>query len=326
MLCVVPLLRALRATYPQARLALMTSTVNHEVMEGNRFLDETILYDKREFLGKRSLRLGRLWTYVRDLRERAFDMVIVPTTVSMSFTSDLFAFLTGARRRIGPASLDGIPNPSEFVYTEKAVLDWRATPDRHQTKRNLDIVAGKGIATDDFTCEITLSPAELAKGRARFADLRAQGRLLIAYHPGAGKVPNRWPADRFAAVANTLARKWNAQTIITCGPMDDDPVEAMVSGLREPCQLIQNEQIRTVASYLAEVDLLISNDTGIMHVGAAVGTPVLSLFGPTASAQWAPQGDWNVCLAAPQGNIEEISEASVIEKADEMLHRRRVRK
>ncbi len=187
MLCVVPLLRALRSTYPRARLVLMTSMVNHEVMEGNRFLDDTILFDKRDFLGKRTLHIRALLTYIRQLRERAFDTVIVPATVSMSFTSDLFAFLSGAGRRIGPARLNGIPNPSGFVYTEKETLDWRGQNGRHQTERNLDIVAGKGIDTDDLTCEITLRPEEREAARQRFGELRARGYVLIAYHPGGGK-------------------------------------------------------------------------------------------------------------------------------------------
>ncbi len=323
MLCVVPLLRALRATYPHARLVLMTSTVNHEVMEGNRFLDETILYDKRDFLGRRTIHVGALWAYIRRLRGRAFDTVIVPATVSMSFTSDLFAFLSGATRRIGPGSLNGIPNPSGFVYTERVDLDWRGEKARHQTRRNLDIMAGKGVETDNLTYEITLSDQERSIGRARFADLRSKGFALIAYHPGAGKVANRWPAGMFASVANTLSRRWNARTIITCGPMDDEPVKDMVSTLNAEYQLIQNESIRAVASCLSEVDLLISNDTGIMHVGAAVGTPVLSLFGPTDAGQWAPLEEESVSLEAPNGIIDEITEEEVIRMADQMLRRRR---
>lgn len=326
MLCVVPLLRALRSTYREARIVLMTSLVNHEVMEGNRFLDGTILYDKRDFLGKWSLRVGALLSFIQKLRAHAFDTVIVPSTVSMSFTSDLFAFLSGARRRIGPSSLDGIPNPSAFVYTEKAELDWRRDPHRHQTRRNLDVVAGKGIETDDLSSEITLTPGERERGKNRFLDLRGKGLMLVVYHPGAGKAANRWPAGRFARVANTLSRRWNARTIITCGPMDQEPVQEMVSALKDEYQLIQNEAIRVVASCLAEADLVITNDTGIMHVAGAVGAPVLSLFGPTDFRQWAPIGEQNRCLAAPNGRIEAITEENVIQTADEILRRRSVQK
>ncbi len=105
--------------------------------------------------------------------------------------------------------------------------------------------------------------------------------------------------------------------------MDEEPKQLMISSLDCTYQLIENEGIRAVASCLAEMDLLISNDTGIMHVGAAVGTPVLSLFGPTDATQWAPKGDRNRYLAAPHGVMDEIAEEDVVRTADEMLRRRR---
>lgn len=322
MLCVVPLLRALRCKYPRARLVLMTSTVNHEVMEGNRFLDGALLYDKREFLGRWMIRVGALLSFVRRLRAAKFDAVIVPSTVSMSFTSDFFAFLTGAATRIGPSQLNGIPNPSGFVYTEGVDLDWRRDPRRHQTRRNLDVVAARGINTEDLSCEITLTAEEKEQGREVLASVRKDRGLVLAIHPGAGKAPNRWPAARFAEVTNSLAERWNAAVLITAGPMDDEPIQEMRSGLHCKYQLITNQPIRRVASILSEVDLLISNDTGIMHVGAAVGAPVLSLFGPTDSLQWAPLGERNRCLSAQNGDITEIGVDDVLETADAMLQKR----
>lgn len=326
MLCVVPLLRALRSAYPHAGLVLMTSSVNHEVMEGNRYLDGTILYDKREFLGRWTLHVGALLRFVKRLRSREFDAVIVPTTVSMSFTSDLLAFLSGAGTRIGAAQLNGIPNPSGFVYTEKVALDWRSDPRRHQTRRNLDIVGARGIETDDLACEITLSDEEKEEGRGVLAALHRQRPLVLALHPGAGKLANRWPAERFATVANALSKRWNASVVITCGPMDEEPVKEMVSGLDCLYQVIRNEPIRRVASILSDVDLLISNDTGIMHVGAAVGAPTLSLFGPTDCLQWAPLGEQNQWLSAQHGDIAEITVDDVLCSAGAMLQKRKSRR
>ncbi len=325
MLCAVPLLRALRNAHEHARIVLMTSSANHEVMSGNRYLDDTVLYDKRMFLGKAWLRLGTLVSFIRTLRSMSFDQVIVPATVSMSFTSDLFAFLSGAPDRIGPESIDGKENPSGFVYTERVPLDWREEPHRHQTLRNLDIVRSRNVQTTDLSSEISLSKDERAEGKAFVSDIKKDGLPVIAYHPGAGKVPNQWPADRFSSLANHLAREWNSVTIITAGPMDAIAVQSMISGLRCRYQLLDNKTLRFVASVLAEVDLVISNDTGIMHVGGAVGTPVLSLFGPTDSGQWAPLGDMHRCLSGTGGKIDEISLDQVIETANGMLGRKRVK-
>jgi heptosyltransferase-2 len=325
MLCVVPLLRALRAHYPGARIVLMTSAVNHEVMEENPYLDDTLLYDKRMFLGRWTLHVGAILRFFRDLRAQRFDQVIVPATVSMSFTSDLLALMSGAPDRVGARSLDGIPNPSGFVYTEGVHLDWRETPHRHQTLRNLDIVRDRGIGTTDCSSLLALTEAERREGRDRVRGIRKGGGRLVAFHPGAGKIANRWPAIRFASLANYLAVRWDAGILITAGPMDVDPVQSMVKGLDKPYKLIENQELRLVASILAEVDLLVSNDTGIMHVGAAVGSPVLSFFGPTDPLQWAPVGEQHRALAGPGGNVEEISLQEAVQNADAMLLEGRVR-
>ncbi|RPH35250.1 hypothetical protein EHM92_06495, partial [bacterium] len=85
----------------------MASPVNVDVMRNNRYLDEVILYDKREFLDHGRLRPVSLLRFIRELRARRFTIAIVPATVSMSFTSDLLAYASGAHCRIGAGSLNG---------------------------------------------------------------------------------------------------------------------------------------------------------------------------------------------------------------------------
>ncbi len=322
MLCVVPLLRALRKAYPSASLALLTSPVNDEIMRGNRYLDETLNFDKREFLTRGEVHPGRLLRFMRMLRDRSFDMVLVPATVSMSFTSDLLAFMTAAPVRLGPATLEGRENPSAFVYTHRMALDWSGDPARHQTLRNLDIARDLGLPSVDLSLEITLTQAEKARGRELVTGLREGRRPVVAMHVGAGKAPNRWPAARFAQLAEDLTRETGAAIIVTAGPMDEEAVRQIELTLGENVYLIQNQPVRYVASVLAEVDLLVSNDTGIMHIGAAVGAPVLSLFGPTSPEQWAPLGKLHRCLKGEGGRIEAITGAEVLATALAMLQER----
>jgi heptosyltransferase-2 len=141
----------------------------------------------------------------------------------------------------------------------------------------------------------------------------------VALHPGAGKVPNRWPAARFAEVASALAGERKVRFIVTVGPMDEEPWKELESRLSIPAYLVKNESIRRVASILSAVRLVISNDTGVMHVAAAVGAPVLSLFGPTDPRQWAPQGEKNRYIQGEGGDITRISTAGVLSAARRML-------
>ena len=239
----------------------------------------------------------------------------------MSFTSDIVAYLSGARYRVGATSLGGLDNPSGFVFNLPRQLDWHSTPHRHQTLRNYDIVSGLIEPPADLSHEITLLSDEISEGKLFVRNEKSHKTLCIAFHPGAGKAPNRWPAWQFAEVANTLAREFRAMVLVTSGPMDDQPTAEMEAALDVGFKVLKNQYIRTVASILKSADLVISNDTGIMHVAGAVGTPVLSLFGPTDPEQWAPIGAQNRYIQGANGDIRAIETGDVLRYAREMLRK-----
>lgn len=323
MLCVVPLLRALREKYPDSSISLMTSPVNDAVMRHNRYLTDTILYDKSDFLRSGMIRPLSLVKFAQNLRRRRFDLTLVPATVSTSFTSDLLARLSGAPVRIGALSLDGSESPSSFFFNVPVALDWRGDPHRHQTLRNMDLVAMGGIRSRDLSLEITLTADEEREGKAIASKAKGSSRVLLGIHPGAGKVPNRWPAENFAALANMLADEAQAAILITSGPMDEEQLAQVLPRLAMRPEILRNRPIRTVAAVLKRLDLYITNDTGLMHVAAGTGVPVLSLFGPTDPHQWAPSAA-NCCyLVGERGVISNITLDSVRLKAIAMLGRRR---
>lgn len=325
MLCVVPLLRSLRERFPDARIALLASPANRDIMLHHPCLDEVITYDKGEFLRDGMPRLVRFGGFVRDLRSRSFDLAIVPATVSVSFSSDALAFLSGAPVRVGAGSLGGKQNPSGFFFTFPRDLDWSADPHRHQTLRNWDIAAPWLSRPAGLAHEMGFTPEEREAGGNHVGQTREGRALTIAYHPGAGKAPNRWPADRFAELANTLGREFDAMTYVTEGPMDEAEVRLMESRLAVPYQVIRKQAVRRVASILSCVDFVVSNDTGIMHVAAAAGTPVLSLFGPTDPGQWAPIGGSCRFIEGEGGRIDSIPLEEVLATAREMLKARAAR-
>lgn len=321
MLCIVPFLRSLRELLPDGRIVLMASPVNYDVMLHNKYLSDVINYRKEDFLGGRRLHPIRLWRFIRELRGEKFDLAIVPATVSTSFTSDLLAYISGARLRMGAGWLDGVGNPSGFFFNKLVDLDWRRTPERHQTLRNADIASGWLAPPTVLSCEITLTTDEQAWGNSFIRKVKSEPKSLIALHPGAGKPPNRWPAESFARVAEILSSEFDAEVLVTVGPMDGEPLKQFESYMNLPFHLVAGLQIRKVASILAKVNLVISNDTGIMHVAAAVGVPVLSLFGPTDPRQWAPTGEQNRYIQGRDGRIETITVQEVLTEARSMLRR-----
>lgn len=128
-----------------------------------------------------------------------------------------------------------------------------------------------------------------ATARALAADaLGAPARPLVALAPGARWATKRWPAERFAAVAEALAAD-GARLVLAGGPGDRDAFQAVRSHLRAPVHAdLSPLPVDALAAALARVQLLVACDSGPVHLAAAVGTPALVLFGPTSPARWGP--------------------------------------
>ncbi|MCB2205445.1 glycosyltransferase family 9 protein [bacterium] len=302
MLCAVPLFRALRTTYPNAHIALLARPLNSEILRGAPFLDEIIVYDKNKFIRSPF----QVWRFGRALRRRKFDLAITPATVSMSVTSDVLTFFSRADRRIGPGSLNGKSNLTAYYYNVKVDLDWRRDPTRHQTQRNLDIASILVLDPVSPELEIGLSEEEIAQGKETIMQKSGGRDIVIGFHPGAAKIPNRWDALRFAEIANRCAEIYGAFIVITAGPDDDAPLHEMTLNMPNACLIMQNEPIRDVAAVISNCDVYVTNDTGMMHVSAGVGTPTLSLFGPTDPLQWAPLGDAHRFILGRNGSVDTI--------------------
>ncbi len=315
MLCAVPLLRALRATYPEAHIALLARPLNSEILRGAPFLDEIIVYDKNKFLRSPF----QVWRFGRALRRRKFDLAITPATVSMSVTSDVLTFFSRAARRIGPGSLSGKTNLTGYFYNVKVALDWQRDPTRHQTQRNLDIASILVLEQVSLGLEIGLDDEERQRGQELIAKKKGGREIVIGFHPGAAKIPNRWDALRFAEIANRCAEIYGAFIVITAGPDDEAPLREMTLNMPNASLVMHNEPIRDVAAVISNCDAYVTNDTGMMHVSAGVGTPTLSLFGPTDPLQWAPLGAHHRFILGRHGSVEHISVEKVWHVLTDML-------
>ncbi len=316
MLCVIPFLRSLRHTYPDAFIAMLAKPLNSQALMGSPYLNEVIVYDKSKFIRAPF----KVWRFGRSLRKRKFDLAIVPSPVSMSVTSDVIAFFSGARRRIGPASLMGKKNLTGYLYNVQVPLAWSQTDAVHQTQRNIDIAKILVLDTVSLELELGLTEDEIREGAEFLASKRGGRELVVGFHPGAAKPANRWDALRFAEIANRCAEILGAFLVISAGKNDAEPAGEMMLNVPNDYAKVDNP-IRFLASVIRQCDLFISNDTGIMHLSAAVGTPTLSLFGPTDPLQWAPIGQQHRFILG-QGNLmDAITVEKVWSVTKEMLKR-----
>lgn len=318
MLCSLPLFAALKKKYPQAKITLVASVTNYSIVFGdvNPFINDVLIFNKSTLL--------HIFRFFRKLRRTEFDLGIVPSTVSISRTSHFINYFSKAKVRIGVKSMNGKKNKTDFLLNIKSDFHWD-TLKLHQTERNLDIVRQIGCdltQEDKNNLRLGLSQKE-DEFAEEFFDNNCpdKSRKVIAFQPGAGKIPNRWNINNFAELMKRLQDRYNPYIIINSGPIDRDVTDILMPKLTERniMPIIIYYPIRETGAILKKCDILISNDTGTMHVAAMVNIKVIGLFGPTEAFEWAPVNEQGACIQSSSKNIDEITVDEVFNKTINML-------
>lgn len=293
MVCATPCFRAIRETWPQAETALVTAPVNRDVVANNPHLNRLFLFEQR--LWRRPLRFAK---FIRDVRAYGADLAIVLNSVSFSATSAFLALWSGARHVVGG---DSAPFGSGVARAYSLRMPSLPELDRHSIDHSLEPLAAVGIGTADRSTVVVPSAQQDREAATLIRELLA-GAAYWALHPGAGKRQNIWPPDRFAAVAARVAGA-GTPVLVLHGPSDRQELAAFQETLNlpphaAPVVVTPPISVGTGAALIAGAGRFLCNDTGVMHVAGAVGTPTLALFGVTDPAIWKPPGDQVVTLRA----------------------------
>lgn len=281
----VSMFRAIKETYPESHITLIVSPFNYPGLVKNKFVDRLFVFNKKKIFNP--IYLSK---FIKLLREQ-YDVVIVPVLVSISFTSNLIARLSKSRVRIGAAYLNGLKNESVFFFDRRINLDWRQHPDSNVSERSLDIVRPFGINTTNYRSEISFDENDL-KVVDKFLgklDLK-EDDYLIGLHVGAGKIPNRWSALKYATLIKKLNENYSCKFYLTGSSADKELIRFVEVNVPFNISFFMNRKIPEVAALISRSDLFIGNDTGIMHVAGTTSTPQISIFGPTNPFNWAPIG------------------------------------
>lgn len=299
--------RAIKETFPQSKTTVIVSPENHYGILKNKLIDKFFVFDKTKLFNPFYLK-----KFLKLLHED-YDLVIVPVTVSISFTSNLIARFANAKIRIGPKSLDGVENKSAFLFDRRVVLDWRHTPDSNVADRILDIVRPFGISTNNYNSEISFDQDDIESAKIFALELNLQPYdKLIGIHSGAGKTPNRWSLNKFVDLINKLNENIDVKFYLTGSNADKEEINYITQNISVKPGLFLNKKIPEVAALISISDLFITNDTGIMHIAGATKTPQISIFGPTNPYNWAPSGSNKIFIRKSE-LIDEISFDEVYE-------------
>jgi heptosyltransferase-2 len=272
--------RVLRRERPEACIVVLVRPSLAGLYEGVDEVDATLDYDPREAdRGLRGLRSA-----ARRIRSEGFDACLL---LPNAFRAAAFARLAGIPERWGYAT-----ESRGFLLTRKVPPAPRPFG-RHQAYYYLELMSGLGFRSS--TPDVSLKASEPDGKRAR-ALLVAEGwdgkTTLVGVHPGATNSRSKiWRASRFGEVMEKLGASMGARVVILGGPSESALAKDVRAALDEPPLMLQGKtSIGELIGVLAELSLFLSNDSGPMHLAAALGVPTLAVFGPTDPSETAPLG------------------------------------
>jgi ADP-heptose:LPS heptosyltransferase len=308
MLLATPAYRAIKESLGAPEVGVVSARINRDVLLNHPYVDRVFTYHNRDPLGAARM--------IRDIRREKYDLAIVLHTVSFSFTSALIGLWSGARVRVGSTSDPfGHGLGSAFYHLELPLPSKDELARMNEAEHNLYPLRALGINTADLSPVMAPSAANEIYARAFVERTAKPGRKRIVVHPGAGKTENVWPPVRFAEVVNRLADRIDADFCVVKGPRDARHVEEFGRAANVQYAVIEGRPIGDVAAVLRDADLVLCNDTGIMHVACAVGANTLAVFGPTDPARWAPRCRNLEVIRAENGDLAGLDAGAVAERA-----------
>lgn len=277
LLAVTPVLRAIGKAYPSADVTVMVRPGSAPVLVGNPYVKKLLPLVGRERNGFWGMMRLASW-----VRSRDFDAVLVLHT---SFRSALIALMGAAPVRAG-LSWEG----RGFILTHKKPRDRAA----YEIDEHLAVLGLLGIPPAGRELEIFLTPEERRSATGLLRLPQEHGRL-VGIHPGASREIRRWPIRLFVELAGRLETEAGVTPIFFFGPREEDLARA-VSELRQwdgltPSALHSPGNVRILAAAFEQMDVVVTNNTGPMHIAAAVGTPGVFIHGPTPVPRWHPPGE-----------------------------------
>ena len=281
-----PVLQALRDYYPMSYIAMMVSPATQEILDGNPYLDRIIVFDKNKHKGFFST-----LAFSKKLKKENFDVaVILHPTVRVHF----LMFLAGIRERIG--------YDWKAPYFLTQVLPHKKQEgSKHELEYNFDLLKALGIneVYRQMYMPIKESSDRFVEEALKNAGISPNDTLVVV-NPAASCVSKLWPVKKFAEVADRLATLRIKIVIVADSVHKNIGNELRSLAASKPFDFSGQFNLSELASLFKRSTLLISNDSGPVHIAVAVGTPVISIFGRNQAGlgprRWGPTGPNDIVL------------------------------
>ena len=271
----LPVLTALRARFPAARITWVVNAAYESLLTGHPDLTDTLAFDRGAFKSVRGA-AATAWAFAAELRARRFDLVI---DMQGLMRSGLMAWASGAPARVGfRRAREG----SRYAYTHK-LGEPRAA---HAVDRMWAVAEAFGVGDLPKVFRVPLQPAEVDAARTALAALP---RPWVAVAVGAKWVTKRWPAGHFAELLNRAQAHFGGSCVFVGSGDDTALAQAATAALRGPSlDLTGKTALPRLAAMLSLADVMVGNDTGPLHLAAALGRPCVAPYTCTRVARHGP--------------------------------------
>lgn len=295
----LPMVEALKAHFPEAAIDWVVEEDAGDLIEGHPALNRVIVLRRKSWMnhfragGKHRGTIREIREFIRDLRSTNYDWVIDNHGI---LKSGIVVFLSRGRRKIGFRAARGIADEGNYLFTHER---YRALDiERHALERYLDLAAQLGVPVGKCPLQWIVDGKTQERVEVLLRRSGLTARPLIAIHPLAKWPTKNWPKENWVRLAEGLTEK-GASVAFTGSPADDPAVQGIVAQIRDGTRvrnLAGKTTLKELAGLFSRADLVVSTDTGPMHVAAATGTPLIALFGPTAPWRTGPYGDGHEIL------------------------------
>jgi ADP-heptose:LPS heptosyltransferase len=310
----LPALRAVRMRFPAARITALVGKSGAEIVGISGFADEKIVVDRVKLRdGNKLVSIKEIFKISKDVRRRKFDFVI---DLHSLYETNLLGFLSGAPHRLYAnrenRSLDFLGN-----FNPKPPSEDKS---KHLTEHYLSVLqAPLGIEDAKPFAEVRPRKSDLETIETILREYNvADDKKLVGLFPGAGHRSRRWHLENFARLAAKIASDKSLQPIVFLGPEEKDLRSEVKEKFPADAIVLDNLTLLEFAAALSKLQILISNDTGAIHIGAVAGTSIVLILDRDAPLTFLPLTE--KLRVVRSGKLDEITVEEVFAAATEILY------
>lgn len=300
----IPAFRALKRSFGGSKLTLVVNPYVGELAKSIDFVDEVITWENRRH------NFGEIIKFSKEVKDKKFDLCVI---FNPSKEFNIISFLAGIPMRVGYQRKWG------FLLTHK-MEDKKYLGQKHEIEYNLELVNLVGVKTEDKTLSLKIQN-DIINELCKDCHIENYDNL-IALHPFTSDPIKQWPIEYFSRLAKKLIKELNKKVIIIGGKEEVDKSKKHFADLgADIVNLTGRTTLTQLAALFKKCKLLISGDSGPVHLASCVGIPVVAIFRNDIpgknSLRWGPTSFESIVLEKP--NLSDIRVEEVFEKAKKIL-------